>query len=101
MLGGAGMGGAGIYPMSFLSLMMFLQLVTTDRARSTMESKATSLTTFLAKLSRSLGIALLPKLKLYMKELKATMKPLNILQGEFAENFSYVVQDEIQTKFPL
>ena len=35
----------------------------------------------------------------YMKELKATMKPLDnvILQGDFAENFSYVIQDEVQS----
>lgn len=34
-----------------------------------------------------------------MKELKATMRPLDdvIIQGDFAENFSYVVQDEIQS----
>ena len=36
---------------------------------------------------------------LYMKELKAGITPLTeiILQGDFAENFSYVVQDEIQS----
>ena len=35
----------------------------------------------------------------YMKELKATMKPLDnvILQGDFAEKFSYVIQDEVQS----
>ncbi len=35
----------------------------------------------------------------YMKSLKASMTPLEeiIVQGDFAENFSYVVQDEIQS----
>ena len=34
-----------------------------------------------------------------MKELKATMKLLDnvILQGDFAENVSYVIQDEVQS----
>ena len=35
----------------------------------------------------------------YMKELKSSMTPMedNLVQGDFSENFSYVVQDEIQS----
>ena len=35
----------------------------------------------------------------YMRDLKATMTPMEdlIVQGDFSENFSYVVQDEIQS----
>ena len=35
----------------------------------------------------------------YMKKLKTSMTPLEeiIVQGDFAENYSYVVQDEIES----
>ena len=80
----------------------YLQWVSTDRTKlvTLTESKAEfvdNLSSQILKLTRHSFTAKMQSL--YMKELKAGMTPLTeiILQGDFAENFSYVVQDEIQS----
>ena len=73
---------------------LYLQWVSTNRAKlvTIIESKADFIDNFssqVVKLTRHTTKAQ----NMYMKELKANMKPLDIiLQGDFVENFSYVVQ---------
>ena len=79
----------------------YKQWVSTDRAKLTtiVESKeefVENLATQVDKLTRHSFTA--KAQSSYMKTLKASMTPEELLlQGDFAENFSYVVQDEIQS----
>ena len=80
----------------------YLQWVSTDRTKLTSitESKADFIDNFSSQVVKLTRHSYTAKAQsLYMKELKATMNPLEdvILQGDFAENFSYVVQDEIRS----
>ena len=63
------------------------------------ESKADFIDNFSSQVVKLTRHSLTTKAQnIYRKELKANMKPLDIiLQADFAENFSYVVQDEIQS----
>ncbi|KAJ8017733.1 hypothetical protein HOLleu_44652 [Holothuria leucospilota] len=72
----------------------YKQWVSTDR---TQEDFIENLSTQVEKLTRHSFTA--KAQSSYMKTLKASMTPLEdiIVQGDFAENFSYVVQDEIQS----
>ncbi len=87
--------------LSALEDVSYLQWVSTDRAKlvNIIESKADFIDNFSSQLVKLTRHSLTAKAQnMYMKELKANMKPLDIiLQGDFAENFSYVVQDEIQS----
>ena len=80
----------------------YKQWVSTDRTTlvTIVESKEDfieNLSTQIKKLTRHAYTA--KAHSLYMKTVKASMTPLQeiIVQGDFAENFSYVVQDEIQS----
>ena len=85
---------------SALEDVSYLQWVSTDRAKldTIIESKADFIDNFSSQVVKLTQHSLTTKAQnMYMKELKANMKPLDIiLQDDFAENFSYVVQDEIQ-----
>lgn len=82
-----------------LDTVNYLQWVSTDRTKliTITESKADFMDNFSSQLTRHSFVA--KAQSSYMKELKSTMQPVHdiILQGDFAENFSYVVQDEIQS----
>ena len=87
--------------LSALEDVSYLQWVSTDRAKlvTIIESKADVIDNVSRQVVKLTRHSLTTKAQnMYMKELKANMKPLDIiLQGDFTENFSYVVQDEIQS----
>ena len=87
--------------LSALEDVSYLQWVSTDRAKlvTIIESKAVFIDNFRSQVVKLTRHSLTTKAQnLYMKELKANMKPLDIiLQGDFAENSSYVVK----TKFTV
>ena len=87
--------------LSALEDVSYLQWVSTDRAKlvTIIESKADFIDNLSSQVVKLTRHSLTTKAQnIYRKELKANMKPLDIiLQGDFTENFSVVVQDEIQS----
>ena len=88
--------------LSDLEEVSYLQMVSTDRTKlvTITESKADFIDNFSGQVIKLTRHSFTAKAQsLYMKELKTTMRPQDdvILQGDFVENFSYVVQDEIQS----
>jgi hypothetical protein len=80
----------------------YLQWVSTDRTKlvTVTESKADFIENFSTQLLKLTRHSFTAKSQSdYMKQLKSSMKAMEdiILQGDFAENYSYVVQDEIQS----
>ncbi|CAM1303135.1 Uncharacterised protein r2_g1312 [Pycnogonum litorale] len=80
----------------------YQQWISTDRTKLTTitESKEDFIDNFSSQLLKLTRHSFTAKSQsAYMKDLKSSMKPLEeiILQGDFAENYSYVVQDEIQS----
>ena len=80
----------------------YLQWISTDRTKliTITESKADFIDNFSGQVVKLTRHSFTAKAQSsYMKELKTTMTPPDdvILQGDFAEKFSHVVQDEIQS----
>ena len=88
--------------LSELEDVSYLQWVSTDRAKLVIitESKTDFIDNFSSQVVKLTRHSFTAKAQSsYMKELKATMKPLEniILQGDFSEKFSYIILDEIQS----
>ena len=88
--------------LSDIDKVSYLQWISTDRTKlvTITEWKADFVENFSSQVLKLTRHSFTAKMQsLYMKELTAGITPLTeiILQGDFAENFSYIVQDEIQS----